>query len=126
MNFEEALSALRVGAKIWHPTFADDEYLEACRVGLVGCNTPLEQMPISIVKMKAGRQADEMAGVLNYVAKIKRQLKTILTEQDYKKYHNFYTEMDIAKIFDNDIFKFPQLNLLLVMSDEWKVLGGIK
>jgi hypothetical protein len=127
MKFEEALTALREGAKIWHPTFSDDEYLAACRVGFIGDNdTPLEEKPISIVRMKGDRQADDMAGVLNYVAKIKRQLKKILTEEDYKKYHNMYTEMDIADIFDKDIFKFPHLNLFLIMSDEWKILGGIK
>jgi hypothetical protein len=126
MKFEEALAALREGAKIWHPTFADDEYLSACRVGFIGDDTPLEDKPISIARIKGDRQHDSMAGRLNYVAKIKRQLKAILTEEDYKKYHNIYTEMNISKIFDDDFFEFPQLNLFLVMSDEWKILGGIK
>lgn len=126
MKFEEALSALREGAKIWHPRFSDDEYLSACRVSLIGDNTPLNEKPMSIVKIKNGRQSDDMAGKFNYVAKIKMQLKKILTEEDYKKYHNFYTEIDISEIFDNDLFAFPQLNLFLVMSDEWKILGGIK
>ncbi len=126
MKFEEALAALREGAKIWHPTFSDDEYLSVCRVGLIGDNTPLNEKPLSIVKIKGDRQADEMAGRLNYVAKIKRQLKNILTEEDYKKYNNIYTEMAISDIFDKDFFKFPQLNLFLVMSDEWKILDEIK
>jgi hypothetical protein len=126
MKFEEALTALREGAKIWHPGMADDEYYTVCRVGFIGDDTPLNEKPISIVKMKGDRQADEMAGRLNYVGKIKRQLKQILTEEEYKKYHNIYTEIEISKIFNNDIFAFPQLNLFLVMSDEWKILGGIK
>lgn len=122
MKFEDALTALRSGAKIFHPSFSENEYLVACRAGLMGDDTPLEEKPISIAKITGDRQADEMAGVLNYVAKIKRQLKKILTEEDYKKYHTIYTEMDIAAIFDNDIFKFPQLNLFLLMSDEWEIL----
>lgn len=139
MKFEEALAALREGSKIWHPTFADDEYLTGCYIyiGLFdeigGPREPTlkeveeaKEHGMSIVKIKGDRQADEMAGILNYVGKIKKQLKNILTEEDYKKYHNVYTEIDIGKIFDNDIFKFPQLNLFLVMSDEWKILGGIK
>lgn len=127
MKFEEALAALRKGAKIWHPKFADNEYLVACRVGLIGDNeTPLEDRPISITRIKGGRPADDMEGVLNYVAKIKKQLKKILTEEDYKKYHNIYTEMDLADIFDKDIFKFPHLNLFLIMCDDWKILDEIK
>ncbi len=123
MKFEEALSALREGKKIRHRTFADDEYLQACRVGIKGCDFYNQDLPLSIVKMKGDRQADEMAGVLNYVAKIKRQLKAILTEEDYKKYHNVYDEIQISKIFDNDIFKYPQLNLLLVMCDDWEIIN---
>lgn len=123
MKFEEALIELRSGKKIWHPTFSKDEYLTACQVGLIGDDdTPLDEKPISIAKIKNDRQSDEMAGVLQYVAKIKRQLKKILTEEDYKKYHNIYTEMDIANIFDNDIFKYPQLNLFLIMHDDWEVI----
>jgi len=122
MNFEDALKAMRSGAKITHPSFEDDEYLSACRVGLIGDDTPLDERPLSVARMKGDRQADIMAGKLNYIAKIKRQLKKILSDEDYKKYHNIYTEMDIGDIFDNDIFLFPQLNLFLVMSDAWEIL----
>lgn len=122
MIFEEALAQMRQGKKIRHPHFKDDEYLSACRVSLTGDNTPINEQPISIVKIKGDRQADIMAGKLNYIAKIKRQLKKILTEEDYKKYHNIYTEMDIGEIFDDDIFKYPQLNLLLIMCDDWEVM----
>lgn len=123
MIFEEALAQMRLGKKIRHPHFEPDEYLTACRVNLEFDNeTPRSEWPISICKMKGDRQADEMVGVLNYVAKIKRQLKKILTEEEYKKYHNAYAEMDISEIFDNNIFKFPQLNLLLIMWDDWEVM----
>lgn len=122
MKFEDALTEMRNGKKIWHPTFANDECLMACRVGLLGDDTPLNEKPISIVKIKGDRQHDEMAGIYNYIGKIKRKLKEILDEEDYKKYHNIYTEIGIYEIFDNDIFKYPQLNLFLIMSDDWEVI----
>ena len=121
MIFEEALTALRQGAKIWHPTFSDDEYLMACRLGLIGDDTPIKDKPISIVRIKSGVEHENMGGKLLYIAKIKRQLKEILTEEDYKKYHTVWTDIDIGEIFDDDIFQCPQLNLFLVMSDEWKL-----
>jgi hypothetical protein len=123
MKFEDALSAMRAGSKIRHSCFDHDEYLQACRVGFTHDDeTPLDEKPISVVKMKGDRQADEMAGVSNYVAKIKRQLKNILSEEDYKKYHNFYVELDIASIFEESIFKYPQLNLFMIMSDDWEIV----
>ena len=125
MNFEQALSAMRSGAKLWHPTFANDEYLMSCRMGYIGDDiTPLNEKPISIVKIKGDKQSDEMYGALNYVSKIKKQLRKILTENDYKKYINVHAENEIEKIFDNNIFKWPQLNLYLVMSNKWTILGG--
>lgn len=126
MLFEEALQALRQGKKIRHPHFKDDVYLMGCYISILGDPEDnfekAKERGMSIVKMKGDRQADEMSGMSSYVAKIKRQLKQILTEEDYKKYHNFYTEMEISKIFDNDIFVYPQLNLLLVMSDDWEIM----
>lgn len=123
MIFEEALKALREGKKITHKYLGEDIYLAGCYVGFPG--EDLEEQKKrgkSIVKMKGDIQADEMIGKLCYIAKIKRQLKNILDEEDYKKYHNMYTEMDIGMIFDNDIFNYPQLNLFLVMSDEWEIM----
>jgi hypothetical protein len=125
MNFEAALSAMRAGAKIWHPTFSNDEYLMSCRLGYIGDDiTPLNEKPISIIKIKGNNQSDDMDGVLNYMFKIKKQLRKILTENDYKKYINAHAESEIEKIFDKNIFKFPQLNLFLVMSNKWTILGG--
>lgn len=122
MKFEEALSELRLGKKIRHPMFEKDVYLMACRVGLIGYDPePPEEKPISIVKMKGDRQHDEISGRACYVGRIKQQLKKILTEEDYKKYHNFYNDMAIAEIFDDAIFQFPQLNLNLVMWDNWEI-----
>lgn len=121
MIFEEALAQMRKGKKIRHPMMEPDEYFQACRVGLVGDDTPIDDLPISIVKMKGDRQHDVMAGKLNYVGKIKKQLKEILSEEDYKKYDNICTEIEISKIFYNDIFAYPQLNLFLVMSEDWRI-----
>ncbi len=138
MKFEEALSALRQGYKIRHPSFAEDEYLVGCYITLttvfdddgkevIDSFDDAKARGMSIVKIKGDRQHDEMVGRLNYVGKIKRQLKEILTEEDYKKYHNVYTDMAISGIFDKDLFLFPQLNLLLVMSDAWVIsFGDIK
>jgi ribosome biogenesis GTPase A len=123
MTFEEALKQLREGKKIRSPYFAKDEYLEACRVGLIFDDTPIDKKPISIVRVKDGRQHDSMAGKLNYVAKIKRELKKVLSEEDYKKYHrDIFTEIEISKIFDEDVFLYPQINLLLIMRDDWEVV----
>jgi hypothetical protein len=139
MKFEDALTALRNGAKIWHPTFYDNECLVACRSGLEGnilgayrvglkddTETPFNEKYISIVKMKKDKQVDEMAGIFNYVSKIKKQLMNILIEEDYEKYRNTHTNLSIYEIFDKDIFKFPQLNLLIIMSDEWMMLEDEK
>lgn len=127
MKFEEALVALREDKKIWHPTFADDEYLCGCYVSLPG--EDFEEIKktrdISIVRIKGDRQHDCMTGKFNYVVKILRDLKKVLTEEDYKKYHkDLGTQIEISKIFDEDVFMYPQLNLFLVISDEWEIYNG--
>lgn len=133
MNFEEALKLLREGKKIRSPSFEKDEYLSGFYIGVpdyyddngklvIDTLEKKKERGISIVKIKGDRQADEMAGMLNYVGKIKRQLKKILTEEEYKKYKNIYVDMSLSEIFDNDIFKYPQLNLLLIMRDDWEII----
>lgn len=83
MKFEDALAALRIGGKIWHPGMADDEYYMACRITLLNniVNLKPEEMPMSIVFMKSGKQYPQLG--------------------------------------------FPMMNLLWVMSEQWKILGGI-
>lgn len=133
MKFEEALTALRAGEKIRHPSFADDEYLSGCYIGFPDyydddgklVSETFEEKKergMSIVKIKDDRQADIMYGKAKYVNKIKTRLKKILTDEEYKKYHNFHTDWCIADIFDNDIFIYPHLNLLLVMRDDWEIV----
>lgn len=82
MKFEEALSAMRSGAKITHPNFlGSGVYFQACRVSMMSAGTPIELIPISIVKMKDGFQHPDMMGP-----------------------------------------RAPQLNLFLVMEDNWEII----
>lgn len=105
MKFEEALTALREGAKIWHPGMPDDEYYMACRVGLVGMKIPTDEMQISIVHMKSGNEHPDMYPQLR-----------------------FNEQIDLLEKYPflRDKITFPTINLFLVMSDEWKIIGGIK
>jgi hypothetical protein len=107
MNFENAVAALRNGAKIWHPTFQDDEYLLGCYIGL---NTEILGIPsetfeeakargISIVKMKGDNQHPDMLP------------------------RNWPNRQPCC---NPDLHSMPQLNLLLVMSEDWEILDGIK
>ena len=121
MKFEEALQELRKGAKIRHSNMDKDEYFMICRIGLGDATTDNERL-YSIVRMKGNRQHDTMLGRMAYVARVKKQLKEILTEEEYKKYHNTYTELQISKLFDHDLFSYPHVNLYWILSDGWEVM----
>lgn len=99
MNFESALTALRNGAKIWHPGMDDDEYYMACRVSIIPFETIPEDLPMSIVWMKSGKEHPEMR----------------------PKWNPYDPKTDPCKHG-----MAPMINLLWLMSDEWKVIGGIK
>lgn len=99
MKFENALSALRVGGKIWHPGMPDDEYYMACKVSLPGLDTPIEEMPVSIVWMKAGKQHPDML----------------------PRWNPYDPKTDPCKHG-----MMPMINLLWLMSEDWKILGGIE
>lgn len=69
MKFEEALTAMRLGAKIRHPSMPEDEYYMACRVSIRPefiineIDAPLPpsvELPVSIVWMKASKQHPDM------------------------------------------------------------------
>lgn len=99
MKFEDALKAMRAGAKITSPFFEPDEYFQACKVGLLGM-LPSDDLPISIVKMKGVYIHPDMGmgGSVEH----------------------------IPKDFDKPPCKhgnFPQLNLLLVMRDDWEIVS---
>jgi len=102
MNIEQALSAMRAGGKIWHPGMPDDEYYMACKVSImpqfepIGCE---EEMPISIVWMKSGKQHPDMI----------------------YKWNPHDPKTDPCKHGMS-----PMINLLWLISDGWKVLGDIK
>ena len=65
MTFEEALTALRSGAKIWHPGMPDDEYYMGCKVGMIPIEAFAEDLPISIVWMKGDLEHPDMRPMWN-------------------------------------------------------------
>lgn len=100
MKFEEALNLMRSGAKITHPCFEEDIYFMACRVSCMG-----EDLGASIVKMKGEHQHPDMiAGSIDDM---------------------FYPGTFIPKeeVFEKPCKhgRKPQLDLFLVMSDEWSI-----
>jgi hypothetical protein len=105
MKFEDALAQMRLGKKITHKFLAEEGeenvYFMACRVSLMG-----EYMGESIVKMKGEYQhEDMMAG-----------------DPDHMCYPG---TMRIREEFLEKPCKhgrFPQLNLLLLMHDDWEVI----
>lgn len=102
MKFEEALSALREGAKIWHPGMPDDEYYMACRVSIhpdISQPLSIDEMPMSIVWMKDGKQHPEM----------------------FYKWNSYDPKTEPCKHG-----MAPMINLLWLISERWKILGGIK
>lgn len=100
MILEEALTALRNGAKIRHPTMEPDEYFQACIVGIIHCDIP-EDAPISIVKMKGDNVHIDMVPRLPFYE---------------------HTDLIDKYPFLREKITFPTINLLLIMSDEWEVL----
>lgn len=102
MIFEDAIKQMREGKKIRHPTFETDVYLQACYIGinpLFGEESfeDIKARGMSIVKMKGDRQHPDMGtGSLDRLPK----------DWDKPCKHG----------------NFPQLNLLLVMHDDWEIL----
>lgn len=94
MIFESALKELRNGKKIRHPYFDKDEYLIGCYRGLPFVEESFED------KKSRGMSIAYMKG--DYLSP--------------KMHPKFSIECD------NDILKYPQLNLLLIMSDDWEIL----
>lgn len=63
MEFEEALKAMRKGAKIRHSHWKKDEYLIACYAGLAFVGESLEEIKkrgMSIAKMKGKYRHKDM------------------------------------------------------------------
>jgi hypothetical protein len=106
MIFEEALKLLREGKKIRHPTFEDDVYLSGCYLTLktiidddgnelADSLEDAKERGMSIVLMKGDRQHKDMM------------------------HQNFPSEQPCC---NPKLHSFPQLNLFLIMSDDWEVL----
>lgn len=106
MKFEEALALMRKGKKITHSSLGENVYLQACRVGFMFDETPLEQRPISIVKMLGDRQHPDMGtgSIDDIVYPGTLMVKPEVFQKPCKHGH------------------FPQLNLFLVMSDDWETV----
>lgn len=105
MIFEEALAEMRQGKKIRHPHFDSDVYLMACRVGFIFDDTPTSERPISIVKMRGDSQHEDMgSGNIDDIV----YPGTLIIKEKY-----------LEKPCKHG--NYPQLNLLLIMSDEWEV-----
>jgi|SRR5882724_3939350 len=113
MKLEEALALMRTGKKIRHPSFEPDVYFQACRVGLMFDETPLNESPISIVKMMGDIQHEDMCGV--DIIKIDDMLYsgTLIIKEKYVEYF-------LEKPCKHG--NIPQLNLFLLMSDEWEII----
>lgn len=107
MKFEEALVAMREGAKIWHPGMDDDEYFSGCYVSFPG--EDFEEVKntrdISIVRIKDGKQHPDMMPRLPF-----REQCDLIDKYPFLR----------------EKITYPTISLLLVMSDEWKILGEIK
>lgn len=105
MKFEEALELMRTGKKITHPVFDSDVYFQACRIRFVFYETPLYEMQLSIVKMRGDRQHEDMCSgnIDDMVYPGTMIVKERYLEPSCKHGHQ------------------PQLDLFLVMSDDWKL-----
>ena len=110
MKFEEALTALRSGAKIRHPMMDPDEYFSGCYMSLDMrlCDLPPEDFEeikargISITKMKGNEVHPDMRPRLPF--------------GEHMELSNKYP-------FLQEKLSFPTINLLLIMSDEWIIIN---
>jgi len=109
MILEQALTQMRLGKKITHPLFESDVYFMACRIGFSFIDTPHEDKPISIVKMKGERAHEDMGtGSIDDICyRGTMMIRTEFIEKPCK--HGFR----------------PQLDLFLLMSDDWIVIEEI-
>lgn len=116
MKFEDALSALRLGEKIRHTNMQDDEYFMGCYIGFPDYyddngNLITESFEekkargMSIVKMKGDKMHPDM--------------KHHLPCKEHMDLLNKYP-------FLKEKISFPTINLLLIMSNDWKIIDKIK
>jgi hypothetical protein len=106
MKFEEALALMRDGKKITHESLGEGVYLQGCYLSLMG-----ERIGgISIVKMQGDRQHSdmEMDGSIDDMV----YPGTLIVKE------SVITKMNNTCKHGN----FPQINLLLLIRDDWEVL----
>lgn len=118
MIFEEALKAMREGAKIRHPHWEEDEYLMGCYLGIIFLEESLEEKKkrdIFIVKMKGEYQHPDMTP--------HPELYGLNFDQYIGKVNQLMLEGKIPEPCSRpELHKYPQLNLLLIMSDDWEIV----
>lgn len=99
MKFEDALTALRLGAKIWHPGMDEDEYYIACKVSMIPFEVPPEDLPLSITWIKGKKEHPDMR----------------------PKWNMYDPKTDPCKHGMS-----PMINLLWLMSEGWMIVDGVK
>lgn len=115
MKFEEALAHMREGKKITHDLIQDNDgennvYFMSCRVGFKFCDIPVESWPISVVKMKGEyKHADMGAGSIDNMF----HPGTLMVKEEF-----------LEKPCKHGVM--PQLNLLLIMCNDWEFYGDDK
>lgn len=112
MKFEEALKELREGKKITHDLLGEDVYLAGCYITFptimnddgTELNDTFEDAKargMSIVIMKGDREHPDMRPRLPFIE---------------------HMELIDKYPFLKEKITYPTLNLLLIMSDEWRIL----
>lgn len=106
MIFEEALAHLRLGKKIRHPDWSEDVFLAGCYVTLK-----------TMVDYNGKELIDDIEEAK------KRGMSIIKCKGDYQHIDMFSRNFpDRQPCCNPDLHSYPQLNLFLVMSEDWEVL----
>ncbi len=104
MKFENALTAMREGKKIRHPFMPDDEYYAACYVKL------------PTIK-------DDDGNILEDINYKERGMNIVWVKGAFQhpdmRPHNWPNKQPCCNPALHD---FPQLNLFLIMSDDWETI----
>lgn len=107
MKFEEALILMRKGKKITCSGLGENVYLQTCRLRFITDETPIENCPISIVKMLGDEEHPDMrprVDIDDMIYPGTLILKPEIFEKPCKHGH------------------FPQLNLFLIMAEDWEIV----
>ena len=116
MIFEEALSLLRQGKKIRHPTWEENDYLMGCYIGLRFSEN--ESKFLSIVKMRGKREHPAMFS--------HPELYGLDGIENFDRYGGKVIKlMKEGKLpqpcTSPELHTYPQLNLFLILKDDWEI-----